>query len=113
MEIEKKSSEKVEELNTEKNNQEKIDSMLMLKLNNFIKFKPFLTRYSRQIKLPEEISGISWARQHSNKLILFGVKNEHPMIQKKSKIIKTKFFLKGNRSEDDYRKLVSGKKKSK
>lgn len=97
-----------------KGEQKKIDKMLMMKLNNFVKFEPFLKRYSRKIKLAEEVATTNWARQHSNKLILFGIKKEHPMIVKGSLIKKTKFYLKGlDREGDGLRNLSSGKKKSK
>lgn len=98
----------------EKEEQKLKDNMLMLKLNNFVRFRPFLQRYSKEIKLSEEeIFQQNWARQHSNKLILFGIKNTHPLIQKKSKIVKKKIYLKGcNEDGVELKNLVSGKKKS-
>lgn len=95
-----------------KGEQKKVDKMLMMKLNNFVKFEPFLKRYTRKIKLPDEISATNWARQHSNKLVLFGITKEHPMIVKGSLIKNTKYYLKGqNRGGDGLRNLSSGKKK--
>ena len=56
-----------------------------------------------------------WVRQHSNKLLLFGITKNHPVYAQKLKIENLDFkavYQNGN-DKKDINKLVSGKKKRK
>ena len=61
--------------------EEKRKALLMIKIDNFVKLRPFMQRYTRLVKLDERFDmNMQWVRQHSNKLILFGITRQHPLI---------------------------------
>ena len=54
--------------------EEKRKALLMIKIDNFVKLRPFMQRYTRLLKLDDRFDmNLQWVRQHSNKLILFGI----------------------------------------
>jgi hypothetical protein len=91
--------------------EDKKEQLLMIKLNNFVKLNPFISRYSRAVKLHERFGDIQWVRQHSNKLLIFGLSEQHPIFVNQSPIKSANWRICGG----DHAKLsnlVKGKKKS-
>ena len=111
----KKNNKRVKE--TEEEKEIRRNNLLMIKLDSFVKLKPFIQRYSKRVKLDDKFDFIRdvWVRQHSNKLLLFGITKNHPVYAQKLKIENLDFkavYQNGN-DKKDINKLVSGKKKRK
>ena len=84
----------------------------MIKIDNFVKLRPFMQRYTRLVKLDDRFNmNLQWVRQHSNKLILFGITRQHPIVEKNLSISSVKYHILGN-DMDQLADLVIGKRKS-
>ena len=93
--------------------EEKKRKLLMIKLDAFVKLRPFINRYTRLVKLEERFDmKTQWVRQHSNRLMIFGVTEEHPIVKDDLKI-ESIFYKILDNDVSKMSKLVSGKKKSK
>lgn len=69
----------------------------MIKIDNFVKLRPFMQRYTRLVKLDERFDmNTQWVRQHSNKLILFGITKQHALIQQNLRIASVHYHILGN-----------------
>lgn len=85
----------------------------MIKIDNFVKLRPFMQRYTRLVKLDDRFNmNLQWVRQHSNKLILFGITRQHPIVDKNLTISSVQYHILGN-DMDQLADLVIGKRKSK
>ena len=85
---------------------------LMIKLDAFVKLRPFINRYTRLIKLDERFDmNTQWARHHSNRLVLFGITSNHPLVKLDLKISSV-FYPIVNNDMEHLSDLVSGKRKS-
>lgn len=95
-----------------KEEEEEKRKLLMIKLDSFVKLRPFINRYTRLIQLEDRFDmNTQWARQHSNRLVLFGVTRNHPIVKDDLNI--TSIFYKIlNNDTSKMKKLTSGKKKS-
>jgi len=91
--------------------EEKKEKLLMIKLNNFVKLRPFINRYTRKVQLEDRFGPDQWVRQHSNKLLLFGITETHQMITRNSPIKIADWKICGA-NIGQLKNLVKGKKKS-
>lgn len=83
----------------------------LIRLSNLVKLRPFIQRYTRGVKLPDNYEH-QWIRQHTNNLLLFGISQTHPLVVKKDKVIDVDFTRLFGQDRESWGKLVSGKKKS-
>lgn len=112
MEIKQSKTQDINPLSTQEE-EEKKRKLLMIRLDSFVKLRPFINRYTRVVKLEDRFDmETQWVKQHSNRLILFGITAQHPIV-KDDLVIESILYKILDNDMSKLSSLVTGKKKSK